>query len=236
MLELTTDGARGALGAAQAQGQAAALAPEEDAGALSSDFDTFLQMLTAQLRNQDPLNPMESADFAVQLATFSGVEQQVLTNELLREGASAGGGASHAEWIGLEALSAAPAAFDGAPLSLRFDAPGAAEATLMVTDAYGREVGRHAVDPSQGEVSWAGTDEFGEPLPDGRYGFSLLVPTADGTTEALPVATYARVVEVRPGADGTRIVLDGGGEVDAAEVTALRAPAEEDEGRGWLGL
>ena len=41
------------------------------------DFQTFLKMLTTQIKNQDPLNPMEGSDFAVQLATFSGVEQQV---------------------------------------------------------------------------------------------------------------------------------------------------------------
>lgn len=35
-----------------------------------AEFDTFLKMLTAQLKNQDPLNPMEGTDFAVQLATF----------------------------------------------------------------------------------------------------------------------------------------------------------------------
>ena len=47
-------------------------------GVISSDFQTFLTMLTTQLQNQDPLNPVESSDFAVQLATFSGVEQQVI--------------------------------------------------------------------------------------------------------------------------------------------------------------
>jgi flagellar basal-body rod modification protein FlgD len=43
---------------------------------LSSDFETFLKMLTTQLKNQDPMNPVDSADYAVQLATFSSVEQQ----------------------------------------------------------------------------------------------------------------------------------------------------------------
>ena len=45
-----------------------------------ADFQTFLTMLTAQLKNQDPLSPMESTDFAIQLATFAGVEQQALGN------------------------------------------------------------------------------------------------------------------------------------------------------------
>ena len=51
-------------------------------GGISSDFNTFLRMLTVQMQNQDPLNPIDSADYAVQLATFSGVEQQVRTNQL----------------------------------------------------------------------------------------------------------------------------------------------------------
>ncbi len=50
--------------------------------AVTSDYETFLRMLTTQLQNQDPMNPMESDDFAMQLATFSGVEQQVKTNEI----------------------------------------------------------------------------------------------------------------------------------------------------------
>lgn len=74
-----------------------------DTGVINSDFETFLVMLTAQLQNQDPLNPMDSSDYAVQLATFSGVEQQVLTNELLR-GLGAEGRidnlASVAGWVG----------------------------------------------------------------------------------------------------------------------------------------
>jgi flagellar basal-body rod modification protein FlgD len=58
-------------------------APAPPGRAISSDFNTFLRMLTVQMQNQDPLDPIDSADFAVQLATFSGVEQQVRTNELL---------------------------------------------------------------------------------------------------------------------------------------------------------
>ena len=68
----------------QAAGNAAATASSASPDSvISSDFETFLKMLTTQLQNQDPLDPVKSEDFAVQLATFSGVEQQVLTNDLL---------------------------------------------------------------------------------------------------------------------------------------------------------
>lgn len=57
----------------------------QTATAIASDFETFLRMLTTQLENQDPLEPVASQDLAVQLATFSGVEQQTQTNSLLED-------------------------------------------------------------------------------------------------------------------------------------------------------
>ncbi|MBB4659634.1 flagellar hook assembly protein FlgD [Parvularcula dongshanensis] len=48
-----------------------------------ADFDAFLTMLTAQVRHQDPLAPLDSTQFVEQLATFSSVEQQVETNKHL---------------------------------------------------------------------------------------------------------------------------------------------------------
>ncbi len=46
----------------------------ESSSNISADFETFLKMLTVQMQNQDPLNPVDSSDYATQLATFSGVE------------------------------------------------------------------------------------------------------------------------------------------------------------------
>lgn len=47
------------------------------------EFQTFLQLLTAQMRHQDPLEPLDSTQFVAQLAAFSSVEQQITTNEKL---------------------------------------------------------------------------------------------------------------------------------------------------------
>ena len=51
--------------------------PTSQEASISSDFETFLKMLTAQIKNQDPLKPMDSSEFATQLATFPSLEQQV---------------------------------------------------------------------------------------------------------------------------------------------------------------
>ncbi len=62
---------------------AANAAPQSNASAASVDYDTFLQLLVAELRNQDPTKPMDSAQYKAQLASFSNVEQSIQTNDKL---------------------------------------------------------------------------------------------------------------------------------------------------------
>ena len=61
----------------------AAAGKQSATSALTSDFETFLRLMTTQAKYQDPLEPMDSSDYTAQLAQFSSVEQQVLTNETL---------------------------------------------------------------------------------------------------------------------------------------------------------
>jgi flagellar basal-body rod modification protein FlgD len=49
----------------------------------SVDYESFLKLLVAEMKNQDPTKPMESTDFVAQLATFSQVEQSVMVNDKL---------------------------------------------------------------------------------------------------------------------------------------------------------
>src|SRR6202012_1781461 len=51
---------------------------------LTSDYNTFLQLLTTQLKNQDPLSPMDTISFTQQLVEMNGVQQQLQTNALLQ--------------------------------------------------------------------------------------------------------------------------------------------------------
>ena len=50
---------------------------------LAEDFAQFLTLLTVQLQNQDPLSPMDTTEFTNQLVAFTGVEQQINTNQKL---------------------------------------------------------------------------------------------------------------------------------------------------------
>ncbi len=200
----------------------------DGATALSSDFQTFLLMLTTQMQNQDPLNPIESQDFAVQLATFSGVEQQVRTNDLL-ESLAAGLGLSGisqlAGWVGMEARVDAPAGFEGRPITLApVPDPASDAAVLVVRDDLGRIVSREAVPLGADTIDWAGTGSDGAPLPPGLYTFELESLNQGQVTSMRPVEHYAEVREARLGPAGVEIVISGGARVLASDVTALRQP------------
>src|SRR3954463_1904893 len=54
-----------------------------DHSTIAGNFDTFLQLLTTQLQNQNPLDPLDTNQFTQQLVEFSGVEQQLKTNDFL---------------------------------------------------------------------------------------------------------------------------------------------------------
>jgi len=54
-----------------------------DGATLAKNFDTFLTLLTTQLKNQNPLEPLDSNQFTQQLVQFAGVEQQMKMNTQL---------------------------------------------------------------------------------------------------------------------------------------------------------
>ena len=73
----------GSVTAASATTNPATTATKKTAGASSLDYHAFMQLLIAQLKNQDPTKPMDSGQFMTQLATFSQVEQSVTMNSKL---------------------------------------------------------------------------------------------------------------------------------------------------------
>jgi len=212
-----------ASGPASAQGAAPG---QTGRPALQSDYMTFLRMLTVQMQNQDPLNPMQASDFAVQLATFSGVEQATQTNQLLsallgRTGLSDLGG-----WVGMEARLFGGAWFEGDPITLAPDpALGAQTVTLIVRDQSGAIVDTRQLDPDATDYSWDGRRSDGTTLAPGRYTFELESRRGDDLIDTAPVAAYLPVREARIENGQSYLVLPGGLLVESAEVTGLRRPA-----------
>ncbi len=199
---------------------------ESRGNALASDFETFLQMLTAQARYQDPLEPLDSSEYASQLAQFSSVEQQVQTNDLLKDLASqfsSNNMAQFAGWIGMDARTSAHVHFDQSPLTLSPQpAEIAEEAHIVVYDAANVEVQRLLIPLDGEDVQWAGVDELGDPFQAGKYRFEIESFANDGLVAQERLETYSKVVETRLEAGQTVLVLEGGTTVSTGEVTALR--------------
>lgn len=203
--------------------------PQQGTGALASDFETFLRMLTTQMQNQDPLNPIEASDYAVQLATFSNVEQSVKTNQLLEAMQQQFGILSMSQlagWVGQEARAAAPVYVTGQPVTLSPNPAASADrAVLVVRDSSGQVVSREDIPVSAEAYEWMPLDATGAPLATGTYELSVESYFEDDLLLSDVVEHYAPILEARGGATGTRLVLAGGIEVAATDITALRVPS-----------
>lgn len=202
---------------------------QSQASGLTSDFDTFLKMLTAQARNQDPLEPLDSSEYASQLAQFSMVEQQVQTNDHLTTLASALSGINLDElsnWVGVDVLGGSSFRFNGQPQTI-FTEPDldADQSVLVIKDAQGSEVGRFSVPLSKREYLWAGVDETGTPLPNGAYSATVESYKDGKILSSNPAAAYSRVIEAQVSDGVVTLGLDSGDVLPASGVTAIRAGA-----------
>ena len=157
----------------------AAAAAAENSTNFNEDFDTFLQLLTAQIRNQDPLEPTDSTQFVEQLATFSSLEQQVETNNTLSDIATLIGDLSSMlanEWLGHEvAVSSKHVAYEGKPIEFEVDPTYSYdEAVLTVADSQNQIIYQKALDAEQARHSWDGdlSGQAGQ-AGDGIYQFQV---------------------------------------------------------------
>lgn len=195
---------------------------------LNSDFDTFLRMLTTQMQNQDPLNPMDSTQFAQQMASFSTVEQQMRTNQMLETVSSQLGLMNMAQlsgWIGMEVRVPAPVRFTGGTVTLSPNPAALADrAVLVVRDADGRTVSREDIALTAETLDWGGTAADGAPLPHGTYSFELESYSGDSLLGTNTVEVYAPVLEARSTGGGIMLMTPGDISVAAGAVSALRRP------------
>lgn len=210
-------------------GAGAANSPADSASSvLSSDFETFIRMLTVQMENQDPLNPIESSEFATQLATFSGVEQQVKTNDLLSDlGAQMGqlGVSQLSGWIGMEGRALAPVIFEGEPVNLTVSGEKTADRhELVVRDALDNEVQRLEVSGDREEIAWLGSDAGGNLLPSGTYSIDVESYSGEELVATNPAQVHGRIIEARTETGQTLLVMENGQEVEASALLGLRLP------------
>lgn len=225
---MTTAVSQASSASAQTAASSAA-APAAKASGLTSDFETFIKMLTAQAKYQDPLEPLDSTEYAAQLAQFSMVEQQVQSNDLLGGVQSQLGLANMAAmsgWVGMEARAPTAGYFDGANAITISPNPAAAADTvnLVVTDKNGTEVQRVALPVSADPYQWTGTDGDGNTVAPGTYNFTVESSKAGEVILSETADIYAKIKETQMRGGDVVLITNGGSAILASSVSALRDP------------
>ncbi|MDQ0463334.1 flagellar basal-body rod modification protein FlgD [Caulobacter ginsengisoli] len=197
-------------------------------GRLADSEETFLKLLTTQLKNQDPLSPLDSNQFTQQIVQMTGVEQQLMTNDLLAKliGLSDGGLSGSVGLIGKQIKAASDSATlaDG-KASWSYDLAGAAQdATISIVNSAGQTVySETASNLASGshDFTWNGKTTDGRTLPDGgTYTVKIAAKSATGSTVAVTpyVSGVATGVETL---DGATVVSLGKTKIPVSQIVSV---------------
>jgi flagellar basal-body rod modification protein FlgD len=188
----------------------------------------FLTLLVTQLKNQDPLNPLDNAQVTSQLAQLSTVNGINKLNDTLSGLVASFGANQHlqaANLVGHDVLVA------GEQITLAsgkaaggFTLPAAAERIVIgINDASGervRELALGALPAGSHRFEWDGKTGAGAAAKDGKYTISISA-TIDGKAVPLDALASGKVTGIVPGADGTQVKIAGLGLVDLASIKEI---------------
>lgn len=198
---------------------------------LAENFEMFLTLLTEQMKNQDPLSPLDSTQFVDQLVSFSSVEQQIASNQNLESLLVIQSAAAQGAAIGfmgrMATVNSPQTALTGGQAEWGYTLPDqAAESQLVIRDATGRVVARleGETGPGRHTLAWDGTDGSGNSLADGLYSLTVDATNANGETMSSTVSSTSRVTGVD--LSGSEVVIEMGQlRVPLSSVRALREAA-----------
>jgi flagellar basal-body rod modification protein FlgD len=196
---------------------------------LAGNFDTFLQLLTTQLQNQNPLDPLDTNQFTEQLVEFASVEQQINENTNLQtlismqqtnEATSALQLVGSTVTVGGNAAALDNAANSAATWNLTTTTP--ATATVTVTSAAGTTAysGTMSLNAGTQSFTWNGQGSNGQTWPDGTYKLSVTATGANG--QAVSVSTQVQGVVSGVNLTSTPPTLTVNGQsVQISQVTSI---------------
>ncbi len=176
---------------------AASAAASTSRTSLADNFQMFLTLLTEQMKNQDPLNPLDSTEFVNQLVQFSSVEQQITQNDKLStliDLQTASVGSTMAGYLGQDVIAegaTAPLQDGNAGWTFVVDET-PKSVSVVITNAAGKVVFETEAETASGVQNyvWDGKDAAGEDLPPGAY--TLQVTARNDADELIKVDIAAK--------------------------------------------
>ena len=207
--------------------------PSDGTDTAAGTEDRFLKLLVAQMRNQDPLNPLDNAQVTSQLAqinTVRGIEKLNASMGTLVDRIGAQGALDAAALIGRQVLAEGDTLTIGegdeaSSLAAAFELAGPAEkVSMQVFDEAGALVADMplgALNAGVHPFEWDGRDADGEALDPGTYYFHVTAANEDGQVNAVPLAP-STVVGVTRSGNGFDLELASGAIVDRDSVRGVR--------------
>jgi flagellar basal-body rod modification protein FlgD len=193
---------------------------------LAGDQATFIKLLTAQLRNQDPLSPLDANQFTQQLVVMTGVQQQILTNQLMNQLIKSQSSIDPVNLIGKTVTAATPqSALQGGKADWVYNLNGPAkDVSVQVVDSLGRLVWQStpgAQAAGDHAVSWNGKTLSGVQLPDGGV-YQLQVAAKDTNGSAVTSNVYQKGVATSVDQTGGQVLINVGGvKVPASSILSI---------------
>ncbi len=169
---------------------------------IAGNFTTFLTLLTTQLQNQNPLDPLDTNQFTQQLVQFASVEQQMNMNTQLQTLVSLQQTAQNSQALGFVGktvtVTGSTAPLTNGQAQWTFNPSTPATATFTITDSTGQTVFTQTgtVQPGVQQFNWNGLDSQGRQWADGNYTMTITATGADGKSVAVPTTVTGTVSSV----------------------------------------
>lgn len=197
---------------------------------IAQNFDTFLSILTTQLKNQNPLDPLDTNQFTQQLVQFTGVEQQLKTNEYLGSLLSSTQNAGRMDavnYIGKQVtISGKTTQLSGTHAMWSYNAEAnVANANITIKNDKGDTVYTQSgsLNMGSGTFAWDGIGSNGQPMPDGLYTLTLEGTNVSGKNVKITTSAIGKVSAV-DFSSGTPMVTVGAAKVPLSDVSEVRLP------------
>jgi flagellar basal-body rod modification protein FlgD len=217
-------------GAAQAALASTSGAKGTDRASIAQNFDAFLLLLTTQLKNQSPLDPLDTNQFTQQLVQFASVEQQLKSNDTLNAlltSSRVSAASTAASFVGMQVTAdGTTSRLSNGKAEWSIEPARNAQVSLIVKDAQGNVVAAQTVAMAGGaqRFSWNGITTTGSKAPDGDYTISVSARDPAGQSVSVKTEVSGRVESVDLSGDAA-VLMVGSSRVPLANVRSISRPA-----------
>ncbi len=197
---------------------------------LMANYELFLSILTTQIQNQDPLDPMDSSEYTSQLVQYSNVEQSIQQNKNLEEiiaSLQSSQSMAYVSYIGNEVTAdASSTLLSGGQASWNYEIKEAASGTYEVRNSSGDVVytGEAELKAGSGTISWGGQTDKGGQAADGVYSISFNMKDAGSRVEKVTTATKG-IVDSVDWSSGEAVLSVDGQKIPVSAVISVSRPS-----------